>query len=129
MIDDVTFTYKLPKKTSFCSSFIQMAREKSLFAIHYPYLDDLPNVDDITEKRTERRRLKNATSPIAIFVSVKRPGKDSYELKPVAIQTDCHSGTNICSHILINNNRCNYIIPIDLNHLSGRQSMPYIRLS
>ncbi|XP_046839259.1 polyunsaturated fatty acid 5-lipoxygenase-like isoform X2 [Xenia sp. Carnegie-2017] len=77
------------------TTLYKMAREKSLFAIHYPYLDDLPNVDDITEKRTERRRLKNATSPIAIFVSVKRPGKDSYELKPVAIQTDCHSDSPV----------------------------------
>ena len=68
-----------------------MVRKNSVFAVHFPYLDEISNVPDITN-RNKRRKLKKATSPIALFVSVKSSENKPYELKPVAIQINYGKG-------------------------------------
>lgn len=68
-----------------------MAEKNALFAVHFPYLDEITNVPDITNIH-EKRKLKKATSPIALFVSVKASDDTPYELKPVAIQIDNFDG-------------------------------------
>ena len=68
-----------------------MVKRNSVFAIHFPYLDEISNVPDITNIH-KRRELKKATSPIALFVSVKSSKNKPYELKPVAIQINNHEG-------------------------------------
>ena len=70
-----------------------MAKTGSVFAAHFPHLDEIPNVPDITNpNEIKGRKLKTATSPIALFVSVKSPETKQYQLKPVAIQIDSYRG-------------------------------------
>ncbi|XP_028399186.1 arachidonate 5-lipoxygenase-like isoform X2 [Dendronephthya gigantea] len=65
----------------------EMVKQNVVYAVHFPYLDEITNVPDITNKH-KKRKLKKATSPIALFVSVKTSEGKPYELKPVAIQVD-----------------------------------------
>ena len=75
-----------------------MVQENSVFAIHFPYLDDISNVPDITNVDIDKgRELKKSTSPIALFVSVRSSNNKPYELKPVAIQINHNRGKNFYS--------------------------------
>ena len=79
-----------------------------MFAVHFPYLDEISNVPDITNLHvTKGRKLKTATSPIALFVSVKSPETKRYELKPVAIQIDSYRGKPINANLIIHKSICN----------------------
>ena len=71
-----------------------MVKDQSAFIIHFPYLDDISNVDDILDLYpNDMRKLKKSSSPIALFVSVY--SSQSYQLKPVAIQIDNKQGMEI----------------------------------
>lgn len=71
-----------------------MVRENAVFVVHFPYLDGIGNVPDITDLHIHKgRKLKKASSPIALFVSVKSSGNKLYELKPVAVQMSTNEGT------------------------------------
>lgn len=89
--------------------FVQRVKTGSVFAVHFPQLDGISNVPDITNpNRTRGRKLKTATSPIALFVAVKSSETKQYELKPVAIQIDSHKGKTLPHNAylpLLNNNQ------------------------
>ena len=80
-----------------------------MFAVHFPHLDKISNVPDITNLHvTKGRKLKTATSPIALFVSVKSPETKRYELKPVAIQIDSYRGKPINANLIIHKSICEF---------------------
>ena len=62
-----------------------------VYIVDFPYLYDLSNVEDLTERNTtDRREMRGSRAPICTFVSANVGGVR--ELKPVAIQTDQSSG-------------------------------------
>jgi hypothetical protein len=89
-----------------------MVKRNSVFAIHFPYLDEISNVPDITNIH-KRRELKKATSPIALFVSVKSSKNKPYELKPVAIQINNHEGKMCHECYLIMHAQSHYFTTLD----------------
>ena len=104
-----------------------MVLEKSLFAVHFPYLDEISNVPDLFNlEKHKGRKLKKATSPIALFVSVKSSEHKPYELKPVAIQINHKTGKIIHnyhqhhhiihhSHHILATTQAKHLIPVLLN--------------
>ena len=62
-----------------------------VYIADFPYLYDLTNVEDYTERNTtDRREMRGSRAPICTFVSANVGGVK--ELKPVAIQTDQSPG-------------------------------------
>ena len=62
-----------------------------VYIADFPYLHDLTNVEDYTERNTtDRREMRESRAPICTFVSANVGGVK--ELQPVAIQTDQSPG-------------------------------------
>ena len=64
--------------------FLQAIKNKLVFALQYPLLDNLPTSPDIMEHNPSRKMWKS-TSPIALFIV--KPG-NRRNLQPAAIQMD-----------------------------------------
>ena len=68
-----------------------MIKAGRLYIVDFPYLHDLTDVEDYTERNTtDRREMRGSRAPICTFVSANVG--EARELKPVAIQTDQLSG-------------------------------------
>ena len=67
-----------------CRHFLQAIKNKLVFALQYPLLDNLPTSPDIMEHNPSRKMWKS-TSPIALFIV--KPG-NRRNLQPAAIQMD-----------------------------------------